>query len=118
MVQPKIYFLNKTTASRAYIHRCLRPGYRAAADALKVIRNTAISLSAVALAVTLAVLTFFAYLFTDEAAGCCRDHALLWCEKGGDAALSDGWSKHYLIYSHFNGILAGTGYAERVIKTA
>ncbi|MGI5898594.1 MAG: ABC transporter permease [Christensenellales bacterium] len=40
-------------------------GYQATADALKVIQNAAIALSVIALAVTLTVLAFFAYLFTD-----------------------------------------------------
>ncbi len=41
-------------------------GYQATADSLLVIKNAAIALSLVALAVTTAALAFFAYLFTDR----------------------------------------------------
>lgn len=93
-------------------------GYRAAADALKVIRNAAISLSAVALAVTLTVLAFFAYLFTDRQRDAVEIMRCFGAKKAETRLYLMAGASIILFIAISTGILAGTGYAERVIKTA
>jgi ABC-type lipoprotein release transport system permease subunit len=93
-------------------------GYQATADALKVIQSAAAALSVIALAVTLTVLAFFAYLFADTQ----RDAVEIMRCFGTRKAevrlyLMVGTSLIALIAITM-GILIGTGYAEEMVKSA
>ncbi|TAH70377.1 MAG: FtsX-like permease family protein [Anaerolineaceae bacterium] len=93
-------------------------GYQATADALKVIQKAAIALSVIALAVTLAVLAFFTYLFADMQ----RDAVEIMRCFGTRKAevrlyLMVGTSLIALI-AIMTGILIGMGYAEGLVESS
>ncbi|HHW23001.1 MAG TPA: FtsX-like permease family protein [Clostridiaceae bacterium] len=93
-------------------------GYQATADALKVIRNAAISLSVIAFAVTITVLSFFAYMFTDKQREAIEIMRCFGAKKNETRLyLIIGASLTSLV-AVAAGILTGTMCAEEVIKYA
>lgn len=93
-------------------------GYQATADALKVIQNAAIALSVIALAVTLTVLAFFAYLFAEMQ----RDTVeIMRCfgAKKPEVRLYLMFGASLIAFIAIaTGILIGVGYADNLIKYA
>jgi ABC-type lipoprotein release transport system permease subunit len=93
-------------------------GYQATADALKVIQNAAAALSGIAFAVTLTVLAFFAYLFAEmqqEAVEIMRCFGTRKAEVRFYLMTGTGLIALTAISA---GTLAGTGLAERLVKSA
>lgn len=93
-------------------------GFQATADALKVVQKAAIALSVIALAVTLAVLAFFTYMFADkqgEAASIMRSFGTRKAEVR--IYLMVGTSLIALI-AIMIGILIGTRYAEGLVEAS
>lgn len=93
-------------------------GYQTTADALKVIQNAGLALSVIALAVTLVVLAFFAYLFTSmqrdtieimRSFGTKKTEVRLYLMIGASIIA---------IIAITIGILIGVGYAEGLVKSA
>lgn len=93
-------------------------GFQATADALKVVQKAAIALSVIALAVTLAVLAFFTYMFADkqgEAASIMRSFGTRKAEVR--IYLMVGTSLIALI-AIMIGILIGRRYAEGLVEAS
>ncbi|NLP17077.1 MAG: hypothetical protein GX379_08575 [Clostridiales bacterium] len=90
-------------------------GYQATADALKVIQKAAIALSAIALAVTLAVLAFFSYLFADKQRDTVEIMRCIGTRKSEVRTYLMVGTSLIALIAIMIGIFIGTGYAERLI---
>jgi ABC-type lipoprotein release transport system permease subunit len=93
-------------------------GYQATADALKVIQSAAVALSAIALAVTLTVLAFFAYLFADMQRDAVEIMRCFGTRKVEVRLYLMAGTSLISLIAIGMGILIGTVYAEDLVKSA
>ncbi len=93
-------------------------GYQATADALKVIRSAAITLSVIAFLVTLTVLSFFAYLFTDRQRDAIEIMRCFGAKKNEVRLYLMVGASLISLIAILVGILIGAVYADNVVKTA
>lgn len=93
-------------------------GYQATADALKVIRNAAISLSVIAFLVTITVLSFFAYMFTDRQREAIEIMRCFGAKKNEARLYLMSGASLISFIAILAGILVGAGSAGRVIDYA
>lgn len=93
-------------------------GYQATASALRVIRNAAITLSIVAFIVTLAVLSFFARMFTDKQREAIETMRCFGAKKNEARLYLMVGACLISFLAILIGILTGAGSAERVIGYA
>lgn len=93
-------------------------GYQATADALKVIQNAAIALSAIAFVVTLTVLGFFTYLFTTMQQDAVEIMRCFGTKKTEVRLYLMVGTSLIALAAIVTGIIVGTGYAENIVKAA
>lgn len=93
-------------------------GYQATASALRVIRNAAITLSIVAFIVTIAVLSFFARMFTDKQREAIETMRCFGAKKNEARLYLMVGACLISFLAILTGILLGAGSAQRVIEYA
>lgn len=93
-------------------------GYQVTADALNVIKKAAMALSIIAFAVTLAVLAVFAYLFEDKQRGSVEIMRCFGTSKAETRLYLMFGASLISLIAIAAGILAGTGYAQKLVETA
>lgn len=93
-------------------------GYQTTADALKVIQSAALALSVIALAVTLTVLAFFAYLFADMQRDAVEIMRCFGTKKNQVRLYLMAGTSLISLIAIGTGILIGMRYAEGLVESA